>query len=105
MLTIPPLCSGGIIANYHCSSACRHCLYNCSPQRPREYMNTDTCNRIAHIIKGLGVQSVHIGGGEPLLVPEKLYPLLTVLRGSGMDVEYVETNASWYTTPDRAAVV
>jgi len=39
---------------------------------------------------------VHIGGGEPLLRPDKLGTVLEVASEVGISVEYVETNSSWF---------
>jgi hypothetical protein len=39
---------------------------------------------------------VHIGGGEPLLRPDKLSSVLEVASEVGVSVEYVETNSSWF---------
>ena len=33
-MTIPPLIDGGLMLSYRCTSACRHCLYRCSPTQP-----------------------------------------------------------------------
>jgi len=37
-LTINRLASGGVITNCHCVSQCGHCLYNCGPHRPQDYL-------------------------------------------------------------------
>lgn len=37
-LFIRRLMSGGLITNYHCTSACRHCLYRSSPRWPKEFI-------------------------------------------------------------------
>lgn len=43
-----------------------------------------------------GVSSVHIGGGEPFLNPSGLENVLDCALESGIRIEYVETNSSWY---------
>jgi hypothetical protein len=45
---------------------------------------------------------VHIGGGEPLLRPDKLVTVLEIADDLGVSVEYVETNSSWFKDPDSA---
>jgi hypothetical protein len=40
-LKIERLASGGIITNYFCTSACRHCLYNCSPRWEKNYISVE----------------------------------------------------------------
>ncbi|MFO7295555.1 MAG: radical SAM protein [Clostridia bacterium] len=96
MLQIGYLVSGGIITNYKCSSRCRHCCYSSSPQWPNDYMTPSMADEIFRILKGLGCRSVHIGGGEPLLRPDKILAVLEVAKKNGVHIEYIETNASWY---------
>ncbi|HBQ65087.1 MAG TPA: radical SAM protein [Clostridiales bacterium] len=105
MLQFHRLISGGIITNYHCSSKCRHCLYGCSPAWPREYMGGETAAAIFSVLRKAGCHSVHIGGGEPLLQPEKLFRVLEAAREARIRVEYVETNASWYGEEKRTQAI
>ncbi len=96
MLRFERLSLGGIITNYYCSSKCRHCAYSSSPEWPREYMTPDVADEIFQKLGELGCYVVHIGGGEPLLCPEKLFPILDSAKRNGIHIEYVETNASWH---------
>lgn len=93
---ISHLVSGGIITNYSCSSRCRHCLYACSPQRDKTYITIDTLHTICAALLKHGCTSVHIGGGEPFLNVEKLLQAIDIITSFGIDIEYIETNASWY---------
>lgn len=95
-LNISYLLSGGIITNYSCSSRCRHCLYACSPQRDKSYIESDTLHTICGVLLKHGCTSIHIGGGEPFLQIEKLLESIDVITGYGIDIEYIETNASWF---------
>ncbi len=100
-LCITQLHAGGLIVNYRCSSACRHCLYACGPHRAGDYMSQpDACAALSRI-RELGCRSVHIGGGEPLLEPERLRLVLRAARDAGVTVGYVETNSSWHTDASR----
>ena len=99
---IKRLSSGGLITNYFCTSNCRHCLYNCSPEWPKDYISEDTARENFQKIKSLGCHSVHIGGGEPLLRPDKLVPVLKAASEAGMHIDYVETNSSWFRGPESA---
>lgn len=101
-LQIDYLQSGGLIANYYCSSACAHCLYRCSPKWPKEYIEPETVRKNFDIIRRLGCRSVHIGGGEPLLRPEALGKILDIALESGISIEYVETNSSWFRNEQEA---
>ena len=95
-LNIGRLISGGIITNYFCTSSCRHCLYNCSPHWEKRYIDADTAEKTIKTICSLGCHSIHIGGGEPLLRPDSLAVVLKLANDSGLAVEYVETNSSWF---------
>lgn len=93
---IKRLQSGGIITNYYCTSACGHCLYNCSPRWKREYIGREKLRQILQKVKNLGCHSVHIGGGEPFLNVDGLETVVEVARSMSVNIEYVETNSSWF---------
>jgi hypothetical protein len=103
--TIRRLISGGLITNYFCTSRCRHCLYNCSPNWEKTYIDPDTAEKCFTRILELGCRSVHIGGGEPMLRPEKLENILKVANRVGMGIDYVETNSSWFKNTESAVNV
>ena len=94
-LHISRLFSGGLIVNLKCASACRHCLYGCSGRWPDDYADSAATRANLSVIKKLGRPSVHIGGGEPFLHPEKLFTVLDVAREVGVTIDYIETNSSW----------
>jgi hypothetical protein len=95
-LKIGRLASGGIITNYFCTSACRHCLYNCGPHWEKNYINAEVAEANFRAVKSLGCSAVHIGGGEPLLRHKELVAVLDAARRAGVSIDYVETNASWF---------
>ncbi len=95
--------SGGLITNYYCTSRCRHCLYNCSPAWEKKYITPQVAEENLRAIQQLGCSAVHIGGGEPLLRPEKLSAVLEVAAAVGIAVDYVETNSAWFKEADSAA--
>ena len=100
------LASGGLISNYHCSSTCAHCLYNCSPSREKDYVSFDNAKNILTKVKSLGCHSIHIGGGEPLLDHEKLIAgALKAAAALNVEIEYVETNSSWFKNHEQACDV
>lgn len=104
-LSITHLNSGGVIANYHCVSHCGHCLYNCGPHRNQDYLDAALADTIFKRIAALDCRSVHIGGGEPLLAPQKLIAVLDAARRNHMAIDYVETNCAWFVDADRAAAL
>jgi hypothetical protein len=104
-LKIGRLVSGGIITNYFCTSACQHCLYNCSPHWAKDYISVEVAEENFRTVKSLGCSAVHIGGGEPLLRPEELGAVLDAARRAGVSIDYVETNSSWFKDPESAAAL
>ena len=86
---------GGIMANYACTAACRHCLYACSPDRSGGYITPEMAARVCKYLRKGGCRSVHIGGGEPFLSFKGLLDLLEAARTAGIAVEYIETNGYW----------
>jgi organic radical activating enzyme len=104
-LNLQYLASGGLITNYYCSSRCGHCLYGCGPEWDKKYIDYDTAVKNMRAVKNLGCASLHIGGGEPFLNRKGLETVLKAARGAGMNIEYVETNSSWYHDPDSASLL
>ena len=95
MSTTVKLQHGGIMPNYRCTAACRHCLYACSPTRTGGYITKETAETVSGLLREGGCRSVHIGGGEPFLDFDGLIVLIDTLNKSGISVEYIGTNASW----------
>lgn len=95
----------GLITNYDCSAACAHCAYCSTPKWPRDSMTREMAGRLFRFLQQSGCGSVHIGGGEPLLRPELLYPVLEAAQEAGMVIEYVETNAAWHKSPEHTATI
>jgi hypothetical protein len=102
---IKRLVSGGLITNYFCASRCRHCLYNCSPNWEKNYIDPRTAEENLSTIRKLGCSSVHIGGGEPLLRTDALGDILEIAANVGVAIDYVETNSSWFRDPDSATAI
>ena len=89
------LLHGGIMVNYRCNAACRHCLYSCSPTREAGYVDADTAKKICALLRKGSCASVHIGGGEPFLDFEGLLMVIRTLKETGITLDYIETNAQW----------
>jgi hypothetical protein len=104
-IIIRRLASGGIITNYSCTSACRHCLYNCSPAREKDFISAGAAEEAFRTAASAGCAAVHIGGGEPLLRPDALGEVLGIARREGVSIDYVETNGSWFKDADSAAAL
>ncbi|MBW2257888.1 MAG: radical SAM protein [Deltaproteobacteria bacterium] len=104
-LTIRRLQSGGIITNYDCASSCAHCLYRSGPHRDAEYISDERVREVCAVVRRLGCDSVHIGGGEPFAQPDRLARVLELARDEDVHVEYVETNSQWFTDLDEATAL
>jgi len=94
----------GIIVTYKCSAACLHCCYSSSPKRDGAYMPEETADKIFALLHKMGCRSVHIGGGEPFMNFEKLLAVCESAARHRVAIDYIETNASWYTGEDAAAL-
>jgi hypothetical protein len=92
---------GGIMANYKCNAACRHCLYACSPDRSGGYITAETAREVCGLLRKAGCYSVHIGGGEPFLDFDGLIVLIKTMSQAGIAVDYIETNGFWATDDER----
>ncbi|MCP4215626.1 MAG: 4Fe-4S cluster-binding domain-containing protein [bacterium] len=101
-MNISYLHSGGLITNYYCSSSCKHCLYCSSPTWDKEYIDEKTAESLFEKSASLGCDSLHIGGGEPMLDFPGLIKILKVAERTGIRIEYVETNSSWYKNHEQA---
>ncbi|GHT96976.1 radical SAM protein [Spirochaetia bacterium] len=87
--------NGGIMVNYRCTAACRHCLYACSPTRAAGYITGGKMREVCVLLDRGGCRSVHIGGGEPFLDCNGLITVIRELRNAGIMLDYIETNAYW----------
>lgn len=68
-------------------------------------MDPKTAEDNLGIIRSMGCRSIHVGGGEPLLRPDDLVEVLEAAKRSGVSVEYVETNSSWFKNIDEATKI
>ena len=102
MIKISKLHHGGIMTNYECNAACRHCLYACSPNRSGGYISQQQAEEVCRLLVEGGCRSVHIGGGEPFLDFDGLVILLETANKFRISVEYIETNGFWAVEPEKA---
>jgi len=94
----------GIIMTYRCASACKHCLYNCGPGW-KDWMDPETVTEALLATKHwTHPYRVHLTGGEPF----HNIPLLkhAIREASRLGIHhYVETNAFWCTSKEKAVTV
>jgi len=66
-------------------------------------MTREMADRIFALFNKSGCRSVHIGGGEPFVNFGGLLEVCESARDNMVSVDYIETNASWYTDDADAA--
>ncbi|MEN6307445.1 MAG: hypothetical protein ABFD91_06780 [Anaerohalosphaeraceae bacterium] len=87
----------GLMLTYKCSAACAFCYYCCDPQK-KGLMTVDTAMAAWEgLIRLAGPDArVHLTGGEPFLVFERLVEITQQAQKAGLSgLEYIETNGSW----------
>ena len=94
--TIPPLISGGIMLTYHCTNACRHCLYRCTPRHANVFMSEERIDQLfAALASERDLDGVHLAGGEATCDWKRLEYALGAARRFGVKIDYLETNVIW----------
>lgn len=103
---VPPLVDGGIMLSYHCTNACRHCAYRCSPARPDEWMEPKMIEKVFKTLSAeRRLNSVHLAGGEATLRMDVLGKALDVAAREGVRISYLETNGHFATSQEEAGEV
>lgn len=88
------ICYFSVIVTFDCNLQCKNCI-NCSPLVGQKNLNfpeidfEKTCESLKYI-RNLGVTSINISGGEPLLYP-KIFDLIRYCRSLGFHIS-VNTN-------------
>ncbi len=87
----------GLLLTYRCTAACRFCYYGCSPSAGG-LMSVDTAIESWQGLERISGQTarVHLTGGEPFLVFDRLADICTEAQRLGLrGAESVETNGAW----------
>jgi organic radical activating enzyme len=87
----------GLMLTYRCNAACRFCYYYCGPGAGG-LMPTETALEAWAALRRLAGDGarVHLTGGEPFLVFERLLEICEQAQQRGWGgADYVETNAGW----------
>lgn len=92
----------GIITNYVCTAACRHCMFASAPDCGQDYITPEMSEQLAALLEEAGTPGVHIGGGEPFMNFPALCALIEALNRHGIGIDYIETNAFWAADEDFA---
>ena len=94
----------GLMLTYRCNAACRFCYYGCNPEAGG-LMSVETAIGAWSSLCRLGGEGakVHLTGGEPFLVFERLLAICEAAQAKGLGgADYVETNAGWVTEESEA---
>lgn len=89
--------SAGLMLTYRCNAACRFCYYHCSPDAGG-LMPVETAIAAWAALRRLAGDGakVHLTGGEPFLVFDRLLEICLAAQRQGWGgADYVETNAGW----------
>ncbi len=87
----------GLMLTYRCNAACRFCYYHCAPSSGG-LMPVETAIAAWAALRRIAGDSakVHLTGGEPFLVFDRLLDICVAAQRQGLGgVDYVETNAGW----------
>lgn len=84
----------GLITTYRCTFRCAHCLYCASPGIEEHGCPGALADLIRQIDTVLDRPFLHIGGGEPLLFPDRAREAISMVRKTRIRLEYLETNGS-----------
>jgi hypothetical protein len=92
----------GVILTSRCTARCGHCLYFCSTERTERLLPAD----LAPLLRDVGrlahpPPSVHIGGGEPCLLPEATAEVVRLVLEAGLRLDFVETAGGWSASPPQ----
>ncbi len=83
-----------LLFTYRCTIACKHCLFNCSPDQPPvrasfadglEFLRQLRCTD----------RVIHIAGGEPMIYYDEMLRMWRAANEEGFPPHFFETNASW----------
>lgn len=89
----------GLIFTYRCTIACRHCLFNCSPQQPDVCMTLEDGVEFLRQLRATD-RAVHIAGGEAMMYYQQMLAICQTANEEGCAPHFIETNASWCTDDD-----
>jgi hypothetical protein len=90
----------GIILHYECTYQCAHCLYACRPGLNETIRDEDLDRLIDAVHRACPTAYLHIGGGEPFVLMDRLLAVVEQILRRGLYLEYAETNGFWVTRVD-----
>lgn len=89
-----------LILTYSCNAECRHCFFECGPDR-KEVMSLELGKKAIDEAANLNAKWISLTGGEPFLQRDLLFDLLEYTDLNGLNSEIV-TNCYWAETQKTA---
>jgi hypothetical protein len=92
----------GLIITLRCNSRCGHCSYCGGGPAHTSDMTREVMEQAARWLKGCRFASreIHIAGGEPMLVPDKVLEMAGILAAQDLPVSFIESNGYWGSQPE-----
>lgn len=78
-----------------CNDTCRSCGMGALPLAQGITMTPQQRARLVDEFDAIGLPSAAVTGGEPFVALHSLLPLITALRGRGIDISKLTTNGVW----------
>ncbi|HJN17932.1 MAG TPA: radical SAM protein, partial [Armatimonadota bacterium] len=90
-----------VLYTYRCTLRCRHCLFNCAPDRPNVHVSLEDGLDFLRQLHATG-RCIHIAGGEALMYYHEVLELCREADREGIAPHFIETNATWCVNGDVA---
>lgn len=88
-----------LLFTYRCTIACKHCLFNCSPNQPDVCTNLEDGVNFLRQLRATD-RVIHIAGGEPMMYYRQMLKVCKIANEYGCAPHFFETNASWCVNDD-----
>lgn len=88
-----------LLFTYRCTIACKHCLFNCGPDKPSVHTSLGDALEYLHQLHATD-RVIHIAGGEAMMFYPQLLEICRAASKEGVAPHFIETNAS-FATDDR----
>jgi MoaA/NifB/PqqE/SkfB family radical SAM enzyme len=73
-----------ILLTQQCNLKCKHCLFDCGPNKKKRLSLKKIKNIICQLSK-MKVFTVGLNGGEPLMLKEELYEIINYIKKKNLD--------------------
>ncbi len=77
-----------LLFTYRCTIACKHCLFNCSPDQPPVYVSFRDGLDFLGQLRATG-RVVHIAGGEPMMYYDEMLKIWRAANEEGLSPPFL----------------